>query len=130
MRPTLSRSRPDARAIHARERRFVFGARLVHRLRRRQLLLEQLAGAIERDLGALDIGRRGGALRFSGGNRGFRLLDLIAELPLLQPQRRLALADLRLDALGAVFVVGAIGRQLAWLDLGDRLVPSSPRRLP
>ena len=103
-----------ARAVEA-------GARFVQLLRRRQPCLRQLLRAIERDAGVLEVRLRRGALRFRGGDGGFGLLDLIAELPLLQAQRRLALAHLRREAFGAVFVIGALGLKLAGLDLGDQL---------
>jgi hypothetical protein len=64
---------------------------------------------------------RGGALRLRGGDGGFALTDLLAELPLLKAQGRFALAHLRREAFGAVLVVCAVGLKLAGRNHGEQL---------
>jgi len=84
--------------------------------------LQRLGLNPDRDVTLVPFGSRS-ALRLAGGHRSFGLLDLIGELPLLQTQRGLALANLRRDPLSAVFEVGAFGPQLPGIDLGDGLAP-------
>ena len=61
-------------------------------------------------------------LCFRRRDRSLGLLHLVGELTFLQAKGRLAFLDLRLNALGAVLVERAIGRQLAGFNLGDDLV--------
>ena len=108
------RIQPGARRIEGR-------ARLIELLRRCQPRLGQLLRSLVSHAGVLEIRLGGRPLRIGRGDRRLALPDLLAQLPLLKTQRRLALTHLRGQAFGAVLVVGAIRLQLRGRDHREQL---------
>ena len=95
---------------------------LVELLRRNDILLRQVLGSGVGGAGVLEIGRRSLDLRFSRGEHGFSLRDLISELALLKAKRSFRLAHLRRQAFDVLRVIRGVCLELVWLQNRDELV--------
>ena len=97
-------------------------ARLIDLLLRDDALLHHLLGAIEVHFRVVELGLRGGPLRFGGGKVGFGLADLIGDLALLEAEGRGALLHLRAGAFRARGVERLLLLELARVEHRQQLV--------